>query len=64
MNAYLSAEGGEISPGDRVEHSDGRMGTVYLASTRAGFHQVRWDDRYYSTVESRHLHLIRKKESK
>ena len=36
MSAYLSAEGAELSPGDRVEHSDGRIGSVYRPSWRPG----------------------------
>lgn len=64
MSAYLSAEGAELSPGDRVEHSDGRIGSVYRPSWRPAHVIVKWDDGGQATTACTFLHLIRKKGSK
>lgn len=50
-----------FSPGDRVEHNDGRIGSVRMASKNPRCQIVRWDDGYRQTVRDEELHLIRSK---
>lgn len=48
-----------FKPGDRVEHSDGKIGTVLLPSAVYGCWIVRWDDGWTQTARSEDLHFIR-----